>query len=156
MMHDKLKYKEYTASIVGFNEKDNVLYGRVDNINDVIGFQGKDIAALKEQMAQAIEGYIDFCKECGDQPERPYGGVISFRCGAELHKAIALQASKRNLSINTFLIQAVQRALRSPAVSGQIDLKQEAGAHSYQLPENLARKSEMILFSAQGETTLKQ
>lgn len=57
-MNDSLKYKEYFSSI-HFSAEDEVFYGKVLGINDLIIFEGKSVVELKKGFKEAIEDYLD-------------------------------------------------------------------------------------------------
>ncbi len=56
-MFDNLKYKDYTAS-VHYSADDEVFFGKVLGINDLITFEGSSVNELKAGFAEAIEDYL--------------------------------------------------------------------------------------------------
>ena len=66
-----IKYKGYIGAI-DFDPEIDLFHGTVININDVITFYGASVTELREEMRKSIEGYIEFCKEHGKIPEKPF------------------------------------------------------------------------------------
>ena len=62
MMNDILQYKNYIASI-HFSSTDEVFYGKVLGINDLISFEGASLKELKKAFEEAVEDYLETNKE---------------------------------------------------------------------------------------------
>ena len=60
-MKDVMTYKEYIGS-VHFNAEDEVFYGKIEGIEDLISFEGKSVNELKMAFEEAVEDYVDLCK----------------------------------------------------------------------------------------------
>ncbi len=71
-----MTYKGYEA-IVEYDEDAELLHGEVMNLRDVITFQGQSVAELKQAFADSVEDYLAFCKERGEEPEKPYSVSLS-------------------------------------------------------------------------------
>jgi predicted HicB family RNase H-like nuclease len=63
-MIDSLKYQDYTATI-HYSAADEVFFGKVIEINDLITFEGASIAELRAGFQDAIEDYLETCKAVG-------------------------------------------------------------------------------------------
>jgi predicted HicB family RNase H-like nuclease len=70
---DVMTYKGYEAP-VPYDEDAEIFHGEVINLRDVITFQGSSVKELKKAFADSVEYYIAFCKERGEEPEKPYSG----------------------------------------------------------------------------------
>ena len=68
-MKDYLRFNDYIAT-VHYNPEDEVFHGRVHGINDLVTFEGQSVKELKVAFAEAIEDYLNFCKEVGKSPEK--------------------------------------------------------------------------------------
>jgi len=110
----KLKYKEYQAQIRVDEERDT-FFGRVLDLNDKIAFEGSSLAELREAFADAIEDYIDWCKESGEEPERPYSGRVLVRMEPDLHRSLARRASGCGESLNGFIVSTLATAVSRSA-----------------------------------------
>jgi len=65
-----MHYKGYTARI-DFDERDNILFGRVLGVKAVIGFHGETVTYLRADFEAAIDFMLEDCKARGIQPEKP-------------------------------------------------------------------------------------
>lgn len=104
-----LEYKGYIARI-DVDEENDAFHGRVINISDVINFKGKSMAELKREFAKSIETYFEFCKDEGDEPEKPFSGRFVLRIDPEVHRAITRAAEREGVSINKWAEQQLELA----------------------------------------------
>jgi predicted HicB family RNase H-like nuclease len=109
-MYDVLRYKDYIAS-VHFSAEDEVFYGKVLGVDDLISFEGASVKELKKSFKEAVEDYIRTCKEIGKEPNKTYKGTFNVRIGADLHKDAAMFAATLNISLNDFVRTAIDYAL---------------------------------------------
>ena len=89
-----MNYKGYEA-IVEYDEEAGIFHGEVANLRDVVTFQGKSVAELKRALAASIEDYLAFCKERGEEPEKPFSGQFVVRTEPSLHRHGACGAPRR-------------------------------------------------------------
>ena len=52
--------------------------------------------------------YREWCKERGNEPEKPYSGTLSLRIAPELHRRVAEQAAKAGESINQIIAERLE------------------------------------------------
>jgi predicted HicB family RNase H-like nuclease len=109
-MNDILQYKDYIASI-HYSSADEVFYGKILGIDDLISFEGASVKELKKSFKEAVEDYIQTCKEVGKEPNKTYKGTFNVRVGTELHKDAAVFAASHNISLNDFVKTAIDYAL---------------------------------------------
>jgi predicted RNase H-like HicB family nuclease len=69
-MTELLEYKGYKAEYF-WDDESNILFGNVSNIRDVITFQGYTEEDFKQAFRDSIDDYLNFCKERGEEPEKP-------------------------------------------------------------------------------------
>jgi len=105
-----MKYKGYRAKIE-YEEEDQIFHGVVVNILDTISFYGKSVDELTDAFRESVDGYIAFCRERGEQPEKPYSGKFQLRMPPHLHQLISLAAKTQGVSLNTFITEHMQEAL---------------------------------------------
>lgn len=106
-----MSYKGYEA-IVEYDPEAEIFHGEVANLRDVITFQGKSVNELKKAFAESIEDYLEFCKERGEEPEKPFSGQFVVRTDPELHKDVSLAARREGLSLNKWITKTLERAVR--------------------------------------------
>lgn len=69
---------------------------------------------IEEEFHNAVDDYLDFCKELGKEPTKAYKGSFNVRIDPQLHKKIALEAAKKGISLN----QAVEKAIEQYLYDG--------------------------------------
>ena len=65
-MTDKLKYKDFIDS-VHFSADDEAFFGKIDGVNDLVTFEDTTVAKLKKSFREAVEDYLELCKETGKE-----------------------------------------------------------------------------------------
>ncbi len=110
-MVDFLKYKDYTAT-VHYSAGDEVFFGKVIGINDLITFEGTSVAELKAAFEEAITDYLETCADLGKSPDKTYKGVFNVRVPPTLHKKVALFAQQHHITLNDFVKTALQFAVK--------------------------------------------
>lgn len=105
-----MEYKGYTAAIE-FDDEAGVFHGAVQHLRDVITFEGTSVDELRREFRASVEDYLEFCSRRGKEPERPYSGKILLRLSPELHRCAATAASREKVSLNAWLVSAVNEKL---------------------------------------------
>lgn len=105
-----LHYKNYTGS-VEFSEEDAVFHGKVLGIQSLISFEGDSVKSIIKDFHNAVDEYLDFCDSKGIQPEKPFKGSFNVRINAELHRELAITASKRGVSLNTLVENVIRQSV---------------------------------------------
>ena len=68
----------YVARIE-LDQEVGLFHGEVINTRDVLTFQGRTLDELKVAFADTIADYVEWCRERGKEPERPYSGNFTVR-----------------------------------------------------------------------------
>ena len=110
-MSNYLKYKEYLAT-VEYSTEDEVFYGKLFGINDLVTFEGASVKEIKTAFEEAVNDYIETCKEVNKKPEKSFKGSFNVRVPSELHKDAAFIAVQNNVSLNDFVKGAIQYAIK--------------------------------------------
>ena len=105
-MNELLEYKGYYAS-VDFSVEDDVFHGKLIAINDLVTFEGETVKELKSAFHEAVDDYLETCKEINKSPDKTYKGSFNVRIPSELHRQAALYASMQKLSLNDFVRKAI-------------------------------------------------
>jgi len=109
-MNDILEYKEYLAS-VHFSSEDDVFYGKILGINDLVSFEGSSVTQLRRAFREAVMDYLKTCKALGKEPNRSYKGTFNVRIPSKLHHKAAIYSAKKNMSLNEFVRYAIDFTL---------------------------------------------
>ena len=105
-----LTYKGYIGS-VSFSEKDNVFFGKIEGINGLVNFEGESVKELTGAFHNAVDDYLEYCKEEGIEPHKSYSGSPNIRISPETHSRIAFLAKQAGISINAFIKAAVEKQI---------------------------------------------
>jgi predicted HicB family RNase H-like nuclease len=106
-----MRYKGYEA-IVEYDEEAEIFHGEVANLRDVITFQGKSVAELKKALAASVDDYLAFCKDRGEEPEKPFSGQFVVRTDPALHKDLSVAARRAGVSLNKWVTSTLEKAIR--------------------------------------------
>jgi len=101
-----MTYKDYICT-VPYSEEDEVFHGKIEAINDLIMFEGTSVKELKKAFHEAVDDYLETCKEMGRDPQKPFKGSFNVRIPSDLHRKAAARATMMGVSLN----QLVQKAL---------------------------------------------
>ena len=105
-----MEYKGYLGT-VEYDAQAKIFHGDIINTRDVITFQGTTVNEIERAFKDSINDYIEWCKEEGVEPEKPYSGKFNVRLSPELHQQIAVLAKKRRVSINSFVEKAINNEI---------------------------------------------
>ena len=105
-MNNTLEYKGYIGSIE-FSENDCVFFGKVQGIRSLISYEGATGRELLEDFHNAVDDYLELCKERGTEPEKAYKGTFNIRISPELHKNAAVYAYEHKISLNSVVENAL-------------------------------------------------
>lgn len=105
-MNNILEYKGYNGT-VEYSAEDNVLFGKVIGIKNLISYEGKSVEELKTDFEDAIDDYIEYCAENNIEPEKTYKGSLNVRFSPETHRKATLIAFSERISLNQFIENSV-------------------------------------------------
>ena len=106
---NSMNHNGYTARIE-FDERDNILVGRVLGLRTIISFHGETVVELRSAFATAIEEFLRDCKEQGVRPEKPASGKLMLRVPAEVHGAALVAAQAAGKSLNQWASEVLEEA----------------------------------------------
>ncbi len=106
-MKNILEYKGYYAK-VEYSSEDKVLFGKIEGINDLVNFESESTEGIEKEFRNAVDDYLEFCKEVGKEPDKVYKGTFNVRISPELHKKAALVALKNGDSLNKTIEKALE------------------------------------------------
>lgn len=112
-MKDTLEYNGYTSTVT-YSTNDEVLYGKIFGINDLVTFEAESIKELKTAFQEAVEDYIVTCKEVGKEPDKVFKGVFNVRIPGELHRDATVIAVRNKVTLNDFVKTAIRYAVNHP------------------------------------------
>lgn len=108
-MSSMLEYKGYHAS-VEYDAEDNIFVGEVFGITDSLNFHGTSVTELKEMFVECIDNYLELCGKTGKNPDKEFKGTFNVRIPPEMHKKAALEAAKQKITLNQYVIKAIDQS----------------------------------------------
>ena len=105
-----MEYKGYVGK-VEFDAEAEIFHGEVLDTRDVITFQGRSVAELQTAFRESIDEYLAFCKQRGEEPNKPFSGQFVTRIPPELHRQVNLAASSSGKSLNAWVAEQLQDAV---------------------------------------------
>ena len=108
-MKNTLFYKDFTAR-VEFDADDNIFVGRVLGVRSIIGFHGKTVSELTTDFHNAIDHYLNVCRERGEASQKSYSGNMTLRVPPEIHAAVAMAAKAHGKSLNQWATKVLKDA----------------------------------------------
>ncbi len=100
-------YKGYRASVT-FDEDALLFHGEVLGIRDVVTFAAKTAEELRQAFHDSVDDYLNWAKEDGFEPEKPFSGSLSLRASPELHRRMAEAAARQAKSLNQWMVEALE------------------------------------------------
>ncbi len=100
-MTGTMTYIGYTARIE-YDDEDEILYGQLTGISDVVGFHAESVRALRAAFEQAVDDYIDACAKAGKAPQKPYSECVTFRINPETYRWMAVAAEVAGVSLSVW------------------------------------------------------
>ncbi|CAN5228525.1 type II toxin-antitoxin system HicB family antitoxin [soil metagenome] len=109
-MGNNLQYKEYIGT-VEFSAEDEVFYGKVYGIKDLVTFEGRSVRELKKAFREAVDDYLETCAKLKKSPDKTFKGSFNIRLSTDLHQKAAFIASRKSITLNEFIKKAVSYAI---------------------------------------------
>jgi predicted HicB family RNase H-like nuclease len=105
-----MEYKGYVGK-VEFDDEAGIFHGEVLDTRDVITFQGRSVDELTKAFRESIDDYLVFCKERGEEPNKPFSGQFITRIPPDLHRQVNLAANISGKSLNAWVVEQLQAAV---------------------------------------------
>jgi predicted HicB family RNase H-like nuclease len=109
---ETMKFKGYNGS-VELSIGNDCLHGRLLGISDIITYEGNTVHEIKAAFKEAVDDYLQHCKEIGKSPEKPYSGKVMFRIDPVVHAKAALAAQLKGISSNQWAEDMLRKATAS-------------------------------------------
>lgn len=97
-----MKYKGYTGH-VEYDDDARIFHGEVLGIKDVVTFQGTTVDEIEQSFKDSVDDYLAFCKERGEDPDRPFSGKFNLRIPSDLHAKLSIAAHLEGESLNNYI-----------------------------------------------------
>jgi len=60
-----------------------------------------------------VDDYLAFCKQRGEQPDKPCSGQFVVRIDSDLHRKVNMLASASGSSLNSFVVDALTKEVEN-------------------------------------------
>ncbi|MFQ6601500.1 type II toxin-antitoxin system HicB family antitoxin [Flavobacterium sp. C3NV] len=110
-MKNYLEYNGYIGTLE-FSADDKIFFGKIQGINDLITFEGSSVNELEKSFEEAVDDYLETCKLLNKAPDKSYKGSFNVRVSQELHRKIALLATKKGLNLNEVVKEALSYIIK--------------------------------------------
>ena len=111
-MSSTMTHKGQTARIE-FDDRDNILVGRLVGITDVVSFHAESVAELRAAFEEAVDDYLETCARIGNAPQQPASGKMMLRVAPEVHSAALMAAQAAGVSLNQWAARVLGEAARA-------------------------------------------
>ena len=118
-----LTYKGYSTR-VEYSAEDGVLHGKIEGIADLVNFESETTEGVEAAFHEAVDDYLAFCADIGQEPDKEYKGSFNVRVNPKLHRELDRAAYKEGVSMNQFIENALEDYMEK--------YKQDANMESYQ------------------------
>jgi predicted HicB family RNase H-like nuclease len=105
-----MRYKSYVGK-VEFDAEAAILHGEVVGIRDVVTFEGTSVAEVERAFRESVDDYLAFCRQRGEDPDKPCSGKFVSRVGADLHRRLELLARASGKSLNAVVAELLERGV---------------------------------------------
>ena len=110
-MSNLFKYGEFLGT-VQYSAEDEVFYGKILGVDDLVTFEGSSVRELKKAFKDAVNDYVNACNLIGKSANKSYNGTVNVRMPIELHKKAAAVAEERGISLNELVRLGVERMVK--------------------------------------------
>lgn len=107
-MSNILEYEGYSGS-AEISVEDNCLHGKILFIRDLVTYQASTPDELKSEFVNAVDDYIQTCREYGKAPDKPCKGTFNVRISPELHRKAVIAAHKERVSLNAIISKSIEQ-----------------------------------------------
>jgi len=130
-----MEYKGYQGSIE-IDLASGLLFGKILFVNDLVTFEAKTVLSLRKAFQEAVNDYLESCRQLGREPQQPCSGIFNVRVGPALHRAAAIRAQKDGVKLNAVIVTALEQYLEGGTI-------QHAHTHDHNVTVKLVSLTEV-------------
>jgi predicted HicB family RNase H-like nuclease len=105
---ETMVYEDFIDSVY-FSSHDMTFHGKVEGVNDLITFEGDSVKKLNQAFKEAVEDYLELCKELNKAPLKSFKGSFNIRINPKLHAAAYRKALQEGISLNELVEQSIEQ-----------------------------------------------
>lgn len=112
MKDNVLEYKGY-YTLIRYDAHARKLRGVINGIDDYVDFSSDQVENIEQGFHQAVDDYLEFCKEVGKEPCKVYKGVFNVRIQPKLHRELVRISEMNGETLNAVVEKALQNYVQS-------------------------------------------
>ena len=105
-------YKNFIGS-VHFAAEDEVFYGKIEGIDDLITFEADNVKDLKNAFEFMVDEHIRDSEKAGIPVKKSYKGSLNIRIPGNLHQKATELAILNGISLNQFIQRAIRHEINN-------------------------------------------
>lgn len=110
MKNNTLEYKDYSGT-VEFSADDEVFFGKLIGIKDVVTFEADSVSKLKKAFRDAVDDYLATCAALKKDPEKGFKGSFNIRIKPHIHRLAVIRSTQMKISLNKFVEQVLEKEI---------------------------------------------
>ena len=111
MKHNYLEYDGFIGT-VHFDADEEVFYGKIEEIDDLVTFEGSTVKQIKSAFIEAVKDYQEICSRNEKPVFKSFKGSFNIRIGSDLHKLAFRESLKQGISLNQYVQKALESQVR--------------------------------------------
>ena len=89
------------------------MFGKIEGIDDLIMFEGSSVSELKKMFKEAVDDYIEICKQTNKPCLKSFKGSFNVRVKPEIHQRASMIAIAKGISLNQLVQKAIEREIEA-------------------------------------------
>lgn len=110
-MKNIISYKDFYAT-VEFSEDDNLLFGKIEGINDLIMFEGSSVKELKKMFKEAVNEYIKDCMHYKKPLLTKFNGCFKVHLKSKVYQGAVRLAMIKGISLSKLVQKAMKKEIQ--------------------------------------------
>ena len=107
---NSLSYKGFNGSI-SFSDVDHVYYGKIEDIDALVNYEGNDLKELEQAFQEAVDDYIIYCEEEEIPLHHRETTISNIVVKPEIYTRIANLAEKEGITISHYISDLLNRQI---------------------------------------------
>lgn len=120
-----LNYRGYQGSVCFENGS---LIIQILHIDDTVVDECKSAEDAQSLFEDMVEDYLETCAAMGKEPNKPFKGSFNVRTSPAVHKKVAMLATSEGVSLNAWVIAAIEDKISRNTVSAIAEALRARGA----------------------------
>jgi len=104
-------YKDFIGS-VHFSSDDDLFYGKIEGINDLVTFESDNVSGLRASFKEAVDDYLELCEQTKKQVHKSFKGSFNVRITPDMHRLLYEKSQRLGVPLNRVVQKAIERELK--------------------------------------------